>query len=116
PQTDYLVLAVPPPVLAELVLSGAPRERIADVVHELSELRSLRCEAIPVADVYFNRKIEGFPKEQVALTDSVCDLTMLDISQLWTDDPKLKDRTALVLAASNGYALPSADPLEQGHM
>jgi hypothetical protein len=72
--------------------------------------------AIPVVDVYFNKKLRDIPKEQVGFADSGFDLSLLDISQLWTGDPEMKDRTALVLAASDGFALPSLDPLERGHM
>jgi hypothetical protein len=116
PPTDYVVFATPPGALAHLILTGPGGERIVDAVPELAELRALRCEAIPVADVYFKRKIDGFPKDQVALTESAADLTVLDISQLWTGDPNMQDRTAVVLAASNGYALPSANPQEQGFL
>ena len=113
---DYVVLAAPAPALSRLALHGAPGERIVDVLPQLSELQRFRDTAIPVVDVYFNRVLPGIPKEQVGFTDSDIDLTMLDISQLWSGDPNVAGRTALVLAASNGFALPSADPLEQGHM
>jgi Flavin containing amine oxidoreductase len=116
PRADYVVLAVPAPELAKLVMDGAPGARIVDKVPRLSELRRLSGEAIPVVDVYFNKKLPDMPKEQVALMDSDCELTVLDISQLWTGDGNMEGRTALVLAASNGYALPSARPLEQGHL
>ena len=116
PPADYVVLAMPAPALSRLVLHGAPGERIVDALPQLSELQRFRETAIPVVDVYFNRVLPGIPKEQVGFTDSDIDLTMLDISQLWSGDPNMAGRTALVLAASNGFALPSADPLEQGHM
>jgi hypothetical protein len=113
---DFVILAAPAPALSRLALHGAPGERIVDVLPQLSELQRFRDTAIPVVDVYFNRVLPGIPKEQVGFTDSDIDLTMLDISQLWTGDKNMEGRTALVLAASNGFALPSADPLEQGHL
>lgn len=116
PPADYVILAACAPALARLVMEGAPGRRIVDVLPQLSELQRFREVAIPVVDVYFNRVLPDIPKQQVGLTDSSIDLTMLDISQLWTDDPNMNGRTALVLAASNGFALPSLEPLEQGHM
>ena len=106
---DYAVMAVPGPALAELAMGGKAGTRLVDEVPPFSELRRFRGEAIPVVDIYFNKKLAGIPREQVALKDSDSDLTMLDISQLWTNflDPKELPRTALVVAASNGYALTS---------
>jgi Flavin containing amine oxidoreductase len=111
---DYVVMAVPGPELARLAMSGNVGTRLVDKVPEFSELRRFRGEAIPVVDIYFKKKLAGVPKEQVALKQSDSDLTMLDISQLWTGYPDLKDRTALVVAASNGYALTSDVPEIQG--
>ncbi|HZZ34355.1 MAG TPA: FAD-dependent oxidoreductase, partial [Caulobacteraceae bacterium] len=115
PEADYLVLATPAPALATLAMNGPPGGRIVDTLPRLSELQRFRDVAIPVVDVYFTKTLPDIPKEQVGFTKSDIDLTLVDISQLWTDDANMKDRTVLVLAASNGYALPSAEPLEQGH-
>lgn len=115
-EADYVVLAVPAPVLAGLVMNGAPGQRIVDRLPHLAGLQRCRSVAIPVVDLYFNRRLAGIPKEQVGFAGSKFDLSMLDISQLWTDAPQMQGRTALVLAASNGYALPSLDPLERGFM
>jgi len=108
---DYVVMAVPGPVLAELAMRGKAKTRLVDKVPEFSELRRFWGEAIPVVDIYFKKKLAGIPNEQVALKNSDSDLTMLDISQLWTGYPDLEKppRTALVVAASNGYALTSED-------
>ena len=116
-QVDYdcLVLAVPPDALAKLVMSGKPGTRIVDRLPHLSELRRLRAERIPVVDLYFKRKLPNIPKEHVGLTLSDTYLTFLDISQLWTDDDNMQDRTALVLAASDFYALPSQSAKEEGY-
>jgi hypothetical protein len=116
PRTDYVVLATSAPALAQLALDGAPGERLVDAIPELSQLQRFRNIAIPVANVYFKGKLPDIPNEQVGFVDCDMDLSMLDISQLWSGEPHLKDRTVLVLAASDGFALPSSNPLEQGHM
>ncbi|WP_309604883.1 FAD-dependent oxidoreductase [Phenylobacterium sp.] len=115
-EADYVVLAVPGPALANLVMTGAPGARIVDSLPHLAGLQRFQSVAIPVVDVYFNKTLPGIPKEQVGFAESDYDLTVLDISQLWTDEPELAGRTALVLAASDGDAIPSLDPLERGHM
>jgi hypothetical protein len=115
PDADFVVLAVHAGGLANLVMQGPQGRRVVDRIPELSELRRLRAERIPVVDLYFNRKLEGIPKEHVGLIWSDSDLTFLDISQLWTDDPDMRNRTALVLAASDFYALPSKTPDEDGY-
>jgi protoporphyrinogen oxidase len=103
---DYVVLAVPPPALAELVSRGDSGYRIIDSLPHLSELKRLRGEQIAVVDLYFKRKLPGIPKEHVGFMDSDSYLTFLDISQLWIDDPNMRDRTVLILAASDFHALP----------
>jgi hypothetical protein len=77
----------------------------------LSELRRLRGEAIPVLDLYFNKKLPDIPKEQFALGGSNSDMTVLDLSQLWTGNDGT-GLTAFAVAASNGYAIPTAKPDE----
>jgi len=116
PQADYVVLAVPGQVLATLVMTGDPGERIVDRLPHLAGLQRFQSVAIPVVDVYFRTKLPEIPREQVGFAESDYDLSILDISQLWTGDPNMDGRTVLVLAASNAYALPSLDPLERGHM
>ncbi len=107
---DYLVLAVPPAVLHTLISTGEPGHRIVDQLPALSQVRRLHSEPIPVLDVYFKRKLPGIPKEHVALRESKYDLTFLDLSQLWSDDPNMRGITALTVAASDFEALPSANP------
>lgn len=112
---DAVVLAVHAKGLADLVMRGPKRQRIVDWIPQLSELRRLRAERIPVVNLYFKRKLPGIPREHVGLIGSDSDLTFLDISQLWTDDPTMRDQTVLVLAASDFYALPSLTPHEDGY-
>jgi hypothetical protein len=116
PEVDYVVMATSAPALAQLALKGPVGQRIVDALPHLSQLQRFQEIAIPVVDVYFKKKLRGMPKEQVGFVECDMALTMLDISQLWVDDPNMKGRTALVLAASDGYALPSNDPDEQGHL
>jgi hypothetical protein len=111
---DYLVMATPAPVLADLAMRGAPGARLVDKVPGLSEVRRFWGEAIPVVDLYFDKKLEGIPDEQVGLAGSEGDLSILDLSQLWTDDPNMEGRTVLAVAASNAYALTSETAEEQG--
>lgn len=115
PTLDSLVLAVPAHVLASLVTHGKKGTRIVDRLPQMSELGRLQTARIAVVDLYFNRKLPDIPKEHVGLAGSDCDLTFLDISQLWTGDDNMRDRTALVLAASDAYALPSEVSHEEGH-
>ncbi|MDJ0851744.1 MAG: FAD-dependent oxidoreductase [Myxococcota bacterium] len=103
---DYAVLAVTPKVLGELIVNGEKGRRIVDRVPSLASVRRLRAEPIPVLDLYLKTKLPGIPKENVGLSWSDYNLTFLDLSQLWTNDPNMQDRTVLVLAASDAYALP----------
>jgi hypothetical protein len=117
PETaDYVVLAVPGTTLANLVMTGAEGARIVDFIPDLSELQHAQSVAIPVVDLYLNKKLEGVPKAPIGFLDSSYKLTTIDISQLWTNDPNMKDRTALVLAASNPDAIPTLDCKERGYL
>ena len=128
---DYLVLATTPEEAARLVLEGEQGVRIGDAAPHLSQLQRLRSESIPVVDVYFNRKLPNLPNELFALGGSKqtyspqhptdpqaadCDMTVLDISQLWTGDPNMDGRTALTVASSNRYALPARGQEELGFL
>jgi len=110
---DYIVLAVPPAALALLVENGEVGRRIVDRVPHLSELQRLNSEPIAVLDLYFTRKLDGLPRENVAMVDSTCDLSFLDLSQLW-DNPAMRDVTVLTVAASDYWALSSEDPEQNG--
>ena len=113
-ETDYVVLAVPPEALGRLISRGEKGYRIVDRLPDLSEVRRLRSEPIAVADLYFKHELPGIPSEHVGLAGSKLDLSFVQISGLWQDDPNMRGRTALVLAASDFYALPSEDPYEDG--
>ncbi|MCR2832361.1 FAD-dependent oxidoreductase [Parerythrobacter lacustris] len=114
---DYGVLAVPHEAMADLVMcrtSGIAGSRIVDAEPELANLRRLTSSAIPVLDLYLRVKLDGFPADNIGLAGSNYGLTALDISQLWPAE-LFGGKTALVVAASDGDAIPSEDP-EQAAM
>ncbi len=109
---DHLVLAVSPGTLGRLANEGGTEQRLAHVLPLLSHAgKRLPAEPIAVLDLYFKRKLVGLPKENVAATDSTCYFTYIDLSQLW---PQLQEEgiTALTLAASDYWALPSNNETE----
>jgi phytoene dehydrogenase-like protein len=114
---DAVILAVPPGALAFII---APRHgwgevgyRIVDKLPQLSQVRRLRGEPIPVLHLALTRKIENIPKEHVLLRDSAFDMTFIDLSQVWHDDDRMKydgkERTFLCVAASDYWAFPISD-------
>jgi hypothetical protein len=107
---DYLVSAVPAPVLARLAMEGKTGARIIDKLPELSELQRFRDATILVCDVRFKIRLPDIPPGQVGLAGSLGDLSFLDISQLWDGRAGPKGETVLVLAASDSDALPTLDP------
>jgi hypothetical protein len=106
---DNLILAVPPKALARLVQSQAPyrqedsepAEDIVSVLPELSELRRLRSEPIPVLHLTFRRRLPNIPRYSVSLMDSRFKLTFVERPELSSFD-----KTILSVAASDYYALP----------
>lgn len=103
---DAVILAVPPHALANLIGAGARNERIVDTLPELSAVRRLAAEPVPVLYLAFRKKLPHVPKEHVLLRGSPSNLTFLDLSQVWHDNPYVQDRTFLTLAASDYYGLP----------
>jgi hypothetical protein len=83
-------------------------------VPKLAEVRRLKSEPIAMLDLYFTRKLSGIPADNVAMVDSTCDLSYIDISQLW-DEPDLKGITALAVGVSDYWALPGDDAHENGY-
>ncbi len=112
---DNVVMAVPAPELAKLVMKGTMGERIVDRLPELSQLRQLRTARIPVVNLYFKEKLPNIPREHVGLVKSNAYLTFLDISQLWTSLEN-HPTTVLVLAASDASALASEKGKEWAYM
>jgi hypothetical protein len=96
-RTEYLILAIPPKALANLV-------DVSDCIRlqkpqPLEDVRKLRSQPIVSIDLYFNKKLEHIPKEHVVLLDSRYDINFIDNSQLWPDADK--DKTFLNVAASD---------------
>jgi Flavin containing amine oxidoreductase/NAD(P)-binding Rossmann-like domain len=89
-----LILAVPPRALAGLV-----SWEVAACSPNLEAVRLLRTEPMISLDIYFKRKIPGLTKSITLLLDSKYTLSLLDISQVWNDQPT--NRTALNVVASN---------------
>jgi hypothetical protein len=102
---DYLILAVDPESLGCLIQSGKHGFRIDEMLPELLGIRRLGAEPIAVVDVYFKRELSDVPSEHVGLAGSPMSLSFFQISGLWEDDPNMRGRTVLVLAASDSYAL-----------
>ena len=110
---DYLVLAVPPGALGRLAVSGEQGRRLTDRLPQLSHAaKRLPAEPIAVLDLYFTRRLKDIPRENVLITDSDCYFSFIDISQLW---PELEGVTALTLASSDYWALPSDSDRENAH-
>jgi hypothetical protein len=118
---DHMVLAVPPKALGHLAdngggtRGGSSARRLTALMPKLAHAgKRLPAEPIAVLDVYFKRRLSGIPKENIAVTDSDCYFSIIDISQLWPEIEKL-GVTALTLAASDYWALPSDDDTENAH-
>ena len=112
---DHLVLAVPPDALGDLADSGGAAQRLSTVMPLLAHAgQRLPSEPIAVLDLYFTRAIAGIPRENVAITDSDCDLSFIDLGLLW---PQLlaKGNTVLSVSASDYWALPSDDDHDNAH-
>jgi flavin-dependent amine oxidoreductase len=117
-KVDHLILAVPPIHLAQLVMSaetdqgprqpggasGAPDDGdpIVSVLPNLSELRRIHSEPIPVYDVAFNRRLQDIPNYYVSLLDSLFEMTFVDVSRTIPGT----DNTVLAVAVSDFYRLP----------
>jgi NAD(P)-binding Rossmann-like domain/Flavin containing amine oxidoreductase len=98
-KVENLVLAVPPSVLAELVLKGERGKRIVDALPGLVELRRIRSQEIPVLHVALKKRLTGLPRDPVALYGSKLNLAFTDISQVWKA-PKFKAQTMLAVSCS----------------
>lgn len=95
--TDYVILAVQPHPLSEIITNSFPgRPALA-----LETVRKLRSEPIASLDLYFKRTLPNIPKEHVILLGSAYDVTFIDNAQAW---PGI-EHTALNVAASNFDAL-----------
>ncbi|WP_128891364.1 FAD-dependent oxidoreductase [Erythrobacter sp. HKB08] len=113
---DYVILAVGIDALRRLVMTrddSLDGVRIVEKEPELANLRRLSSVAIPVVDLHLTKKLDGFPNEHIGLAGSKYGLTVIDIQQLW-DNNNFNDKTVLVIAASDGVAIPAEDPKMMG--
>ena len=88
----YLIVTIPPHALANLV-----DEALFTAAPELGNLRKLTSEPMASIDLYFNKKLPDIPKGHVVLWKSKYDLTFIDNSQYWPDEP----HTVLNIVASD---------------
>lgn len=79
--------------------------KIIRAVPRLAQMQHFRDAAIPVVDIYFKGKLANVPQGQIGLQGSNFMLSVVDISQLWETSAMMRERTVLVLAASDGFAM-----------
>jgi protoporphyrinogen oxidase len=88
-----LLLAVPPRALGRLLTHD-----VAACAPKLETVRLLRSEPMISLDVYFKKKISGLTGNITLLLDSKYTLSLLDTSQVWSDQA---GNTALNVISSN---------------
>lgn len=113
-QPDYVVLAVPPDQVARLLLVPAAKDfnvlrLLSGDFLEVAKIPRLRGAPMASLDLHFNRKIEGIPKEHVALLDAKFDISFIDNSQIW---PGLEKTTLLNVVAGSAAELAQLNPGE----
>jgi hypothetical protein len=97
---DYVILALPPKALAEVV--GPLRE----LAPSLNAVRKMQSGVTAVLDLHFTRKLPGIPKQHCILRDSRYGLTFFDNSQAWKDDENVNPGcTCLSVAATDFYKI-----------
>jgi hypothetical protein len=80
---DYVILAVPPVALAEIVNGSGDPEPIRALLPSLAAVRKLQSGVIASLDLYFNRKLPDIPYGHMVLRDSKYGLTLIDNAQIW---------------------------------
>jgi uncharacterized protein with NAD-binding domain and iron-sulfur cluster len=113
---DYVILAVPPGALSPLALGirDVLRPKLSESDHVILALRRrlldfvprLKTQSMASLDLYFNKKLDGIPKEHVVLLDSEFGLTFIDNSQAWPGHT----RTVLNVIASDFGSLSHVAP------
>lgn len=112
---DYLILAVSPGTLGRLADTGPTEQRLNTLLPKLAHAaKRLPAEPIAVMNVYFKRKLSGIPPETVSVLDSSCYFSFTDLSDLWPQ-PRREGVSAITLAASDYWALPSNNGRENAH-
>ncbi len=75
-----IILAVPPNALASLV-----SREVFTSAPSLGEVRRLRTEPMASLDILFSKRLPDLPRGITLLLDSLCDLSFLDLTQLWPE-------------------------------
>ncbi len=104
-EPHYVILAVPSSQVAPLLLEPAAKDVVRKLAGDFLEIAKIpRLRGAPMAsmDLRFNKRIDGIPKEHVALLDSKFDLSFIDNSQIW---PGLEKTTLLNVVASSAAEL-----------
>jgi hypothetical protein len=109
-----LVLASGAAALSALVRTGDEGHRIIDVAPDLAELARLQTEHIPILALHLKTKLANIPVEPVSMPQARYALSFTDISQVWTNDPRLGRTTVLCVAASDPEGLPCTSPEDDG--
>lgn len=115
-QFDFAVCALNAGPLTKIAIEapmGAPGLSLVECEPSLATLQQLKTTSIPVVDLYLTGKLKDFPDEVIGIAGSQYGLSALDISQLW-DNVDFGGKTALIIAASVGTAIPSSNPDEMG--
>jgi hypothetical protein len=106
---ENLVLALPPKSLAVVMRSAGAGKRITDIVPRLRGLARVQSERMPMLHLAFKKKLEGIPREPVALLESELKLAFTDISQTRDDEAfrgAFPQNTVLALSCSEPAMLP----------
>ena len=102
---DYVILAVPPRALAEIVSKF--RERVPS----LASVRKLQSAVTAVLDLYFRDKLEDIPSDHAILRNSRYGLTFVDNSQVWHPCDETAP-TCLSVAVTDYYKIDGMDKSE----
>ncbi|MEX0961164.1 MAG: FAD-dependent oxidoreductase [Burkholderiales bacterium] len=112
-RADYVILALPPKALAELV------RPMKDSLPSLNAVRKLQSGVTAALDLHFKRKLPGIPKQHVILRGSRYGLTFFDNSQAWESDGNVEpdpandgNCTCLSVAATDFYRIDGMNKTE----
>lgn len=114
---DHAIIATPAGAMLQLAMGvpgDDPATKLVATEPRLAQLQQFRDAAIPVVDIYFKTKLADVPQGQIGLRGSPMKLSVIDISQLWEAQTTVRDRTILVLAASDGFAIPAVGDAARG--
>lgn len=98
-EPDYVILAVPPKALADIV------SRFRRHLPSLNAVRKLQSGVTAALDLHFRKKIRGVPKRHLILRGSRYGLTVFDNSHVWKGNETDAKRTSLSVAATDFYKI-----------